>query len=70
MVPLVDSHWPCIRPLGRPRTYWRDYILQLAWERLGIHQEKLKSVARDREFWADLLSLLPPQHPPGKMEGK
>ncbi|KAF7642406.1 hypothetical protein LDENG_00258420 [Lucifuga dentata] len=24
------------RPQGRPRTHWRDYISQLAWERLGV----------------------------------
>lgn len=24
-----------LRPHGRPRTGWRDYICQLAWERLG-----------------------------------
>ncbi|KAI3364332.1 hypothetical protein L3Q82_011134 [Scortum barcoo] len=22
--------------LGRPRTRWRDYVSQLAWERLGV----------------------------------
>jgi len=25
-----------MRPRGRPRTRWRDYISSLAWERLGI----------------------------------
>ena len=34
------------RPRGRPRTRWRDYISLLAWERLGIPQEELESVAR------------------------
>ncbi|KAI3369500.1 hypothetical protein L3Q82_007714 [Scortum barcoo] len=24
------------RPWGRPRTRWRDYVSQLAWERLGV----------------------------------
>ena len=28
------------RPLGRPRTRWRDYVSQLAWERLRIPSER------------------------------
>ncbi|KAI3369677.1 hypothetical protein L3Q82_024519, partial [Scortum barcoo] len=24
------------RPRGRPRTHWRDFVSQLAWERLGV----------------------------------
>lgn len=32
------------------------YILQLAWAHLGIPQENLESVARDREVWKDLRS--------------
>ncbi|KAI3354818.1 hypothetical protein L3Q82_004624 [Scortum barcoo] len=31
-------------PRGRPRTRWRDYVSQLAWERLGIPPEELKEV--------------------------
>ncbi|KAK0140999.1 hypothetical protein N1851_021987 [Merluccius polli] len=30
------------RPRGRPRTRWRDYISQLAWEHLGVPQEELE----------------------------
>ncbi|KAI3361250.1 hypothetical protein L3Q82_012922, partial [Scortum barcoo] len=32
------------RPRGRPRTRWRDYVSQLAWERLGIPPEELEEV--------------------------
>jgi len=37
------------RPRGRPRTRWRDYISHLAWEHLGILQEKLESVAGEND---------------------
>ncbi|KAI3371939.1 hypothetical protein L3Q82_006814 [Scortum barcoo] len=30
------------RPRGRPRTRWRDYVSQLAWERLGVPREELE----------------------------
>ncbi|KAL1263714.1 hypothetical protein QQF64_006453, partial [Cirrhinus molitorella] len=43
------------RPQGRPRTRWRDYVSQLAWERLGIPPEELEEVARERKSWASLL---------------
>ncbi|XP_061625696.1 probable ATP-dependent RNA helicase DDX17 isoform X2 [Phyllopteryx taeniolatus] len=49
------------RPRGRPMTRWRDYILRLAWERLGIPPEELDVVAGEREVWASLLKLLPPR---------
>ncbi|KAI3369623.1 hypothetical protein L3Q82_025335 [Scortum barcoo] len=29
---------------GRPRTRWRDYVSQLAWERLGVPPEELEEV--------------------------
>ena len=53
------------RPRGRPRTRWRDYISLLAWERLGIPQEELESVAGEKEAWRALLDLLPPRPGPG-----
>ena len=31
---------PGQRPPGRPRTRWRDYISQSAWERLGVPQRR------------------------------
>ncbi len=30
------------RPRGRPRTRWRDYVSQLAWQRLGVPPEELE----------------------------
>ncbi|KAL7865252.1 hypothetical protein SRHO_G00104990 [Serrasalmus rhombeus] len=33
---VLQASPPGRRPRGRPRTCWRDYIAQLAWERLGI----------------------------------
>ncbi|KAI3355102.1 hypothetical protein L3Q82_017969 [Scortum barcoo] len=33
------------RPRGRPRTCWRDYVSQLAWERLGVPPEELEEVS-------------------------
>ncbi|XP_054621698.1 uncharacterized protein vopp1b isoform X1 [Dunckerocampus dactyliophorus] len=49
------------RPRGRPRTRWRDYVSQLAWERLGIRREELDEVAGERKIWASVLRLLPPR---------
>ncbi|KAI3375654.1 hypothetical protein L3Q82_003714 [Scortum barcoo] len=37
------------RPRGRPRTRWRDYVSQLAWERLGVPPEELEEVSGVRE---------------------
>lgn len=47
------------RPQGRPRTQWREYLSNLAWECLGIPQEELETVAMEKDVWN---SLLPPQH--------
>ncbi|KAI3354170.1 hypothetical protein L3Q82_018712 [Scortum barcoo] len=61
------------RPRGRPRTRWRDYVSQLAWERLGVPPEELEEVSGVREVWASLLRLLPPRPGPRikrmKMDG-
>ena len=43
----------------------RLYISLLAWERLGISQEELESVAGEKEAWRAMLSLLPPRPGPG-----
>ena len=48
------------RPRGRPRARWRDYISTLARERLGIPQDEVVDVAREREEWSSRLELLPP----------
>ncbi len=53
------------RPRARPKTCWRDYVSQLAWERLGIPPEVQDEVSREREVWASLLRLLPPRPGPG-----
>ncbi|KAJ7983742.1 hypothetical protein DPEC_G00373370 [Dallia pectoralis] len=37
-----------------------------AWERLGIPQSELATVAREREVWGPLLELLPPRPDPDK----
>ncbi|XP_055362025.1 uncharacterized protein LOC129603656 [Betta splendens] len=54
-----------IRPIGRPRTRWRDYVSRLAWERLGVPPEELEEVSGEREVWNSLLRLLPPRPGPG-----
>ncbi|KAK3551056.1 hypothetical protein QTP70_011498 [Hemibagrus guttatus] len=59
-----EVFWACPtgkRPRGRPRTRWRNYVFRLAWECLGVPPEELEEVAREREVWASLLRLLPPQ---------
>ncbi|KAI3368147.1 hypothetical protein L3Q82_007809 [Scortum barcoo] len=35
---------------GRPRTRWRDYVSQLAWERLGVPPEELEEVSGARSL--------------------
>ena len=52
------------RPRGRPRTCWSDYVIQLAWEYLGILPEELEEVSREREVWVSLLRQLPPRPSP------
>lgn len=35
-----------LRPGSRPKSHWKDYISQLAWERLGERLDELEEVAR------------------------
>ena len=49
------------RPLGHPRTRWRDYIEDLGWSRLGIPRKHLPVVAQDRDAWKVQLQMLPPR---------
>lgn len=41
-----------MRPWGRPKTCWVDYICRLAWEPLGT-----PPTGRARDIWTTLLSL-------------
>lgn len=55
----VYQAWPAGQRSCRwPRTCWRDYISKLAWEQLGIPQEKLEEFAGDREVFLHPLLLL------------
>ncbi|TWW71628.1 hypothetical protein D4764_16G0001250 [Takifugu flavidus] len=47
------------------KTRSTDYVSRLVWERLGIPPDELEEVAGEREVWASLLRLLPPQPDPG-----
>ncbi|KAK3558314.1 hypothetical protein QTP86_014701, partial [Hemibagrus guttatus] len=58
------------RPQERPRTRWRDYVSWLAWERLEVPPEELEEVSGEREVWASLLRLLPPQIDPQRKDEK
>lgn len=35
------------RPRGRPRTHWRSYISELAWECFSVPSEELEEVDRE-----------------------
>ena len=54
-----------LRPRGRPRTRWRDYV-DVSWSRLGIPAEHLSFVVEDRDAWRLQLELLPPRPPKDK----
>lgn len=48
-----------LRPGSRPKSHWKDYISQLAWERLGECLDELEEVARGwllTLLWMDLIS--------------
>ena len=47
------------RPWGTPRSKWGDYIDSLALDRLGILQEEVDDVARERETWSSLVEMTP-----------
>ncbi|KAL7832830.1 hypothetical protein SRHO_G00298480 [Serrasalmus rhombeus] len=66
---VSQASLPGRRPRGRPRTRWRDYIVQLAWERLRIPLGELVEVAGEREVWASLLRMLPPR-PESRRSGR
>ena len=61
-VPLVGgllgtSNWQ--EASGQTQNTLEDYIAHAAWEHQGVPQDKLVSVAGDRDIWKSLLSLLP-----------
>ena len=56
------------RPVGRPRTRWTDYIVDLGWKRLGLRLSKMMEVMEDREVCLLNLELLPPQ--PSRKSGQ
>lgn len=61
-----EVFWACNtgkRLWGRPRTGWRDYVFELAWEHLNVPLDGQEEVARVREIWAYLLRLLSPWRP-------
>lgn len=48
-----------LRPGSRPKSHWKDYIFQLAWEQLGERLDELEEVARGwllTLLWMDLIS--------------
>ena len=49
------------RPVERLRPRWSDYIVDLGWNRLGLHQSEMMEVMEDREVWRFNLEQLPPQ---------
>ena len=59
-----SGHVPLVDP-GEDPGHAGETMSRLAWERLGIPQEELDEVAREREVWASLLRLLPPRPDPG-----
>ena len=59
------SHWE-ETPGQTEGPRWKDYIFTLARERLGILQEEVADVAREREVWSSLLELLPRDPTPDK----
>ena len=54
--------------IGRPRTRWTDYIEDLGWNRLELHQSEMMDVMEDREVWRLNLELLPQQ--PSRKSGQ
>lgn len=42
---------------SQEETCWRNYISHLAWECLGVPQDKLEEVVDERQVWTSLLRL-------------
>jgi len=59
---------PLLLRIKRSQLRWFGHLIRislLAWERLGIPQEELESVAGEKEAWGALLRRLPPRPGPG-----
>ena len=65
---LMDAFPSGKRPIGQPRTRWRNYVEDLALSRCGIPPAKLMLVAGERDAWSSQLKLLPPQPQKDKRE--
>ena len=48
------------RPVGRPRTRWKDHVEDLGWNSLGLRPSEMMKVMKDREVWRLNLELQPP----------
>jgi exonuclease III len=51
------------RPRGRPRRRWKNYIYNVAEERLGLEKKEIENIARDREAWFQQLGKLQTPRP-------
>ena len=49
------------RSAGRPRIKWINYIVDLGWNRVGLHASEMMDVMKDHEVWRFNLELLPSQ---------
>ena len=49
------------RPVGRPRTRWTDYFVDLGWNRLELYLSAMMELMEDREVWRLNLEMLSPQ---------
>ena len=58
---LMNALTSVKRPRGQPRTYWQNYVKDLAWSHLRILPAKLPLVAGDWDAWRSQLELLPLQ---------
>ena len=56
---LAKANWR--RPVGRPRTTWTNYIVDLGWNCLGLHPNEMMDVMENHEVWLLNLDLLPLQ---------
>ena len=46
------------RSVGRPRTRWTNYFVDLGWNRLGLYPSKMMDLMEDHDMWQLNLELL------------